>query len=144
MEAVVHRAGPADAAEVVDLIGLLAGENKEQTTLTRDYVLSFLDFPGNGILLAWVEAQCVGLLSFSLRPCLYHAAPSLVIEDLVVRPEHRGQGYGRLLVAEAIRIARTAGCGEVSVSTGLDNRKAQALYRHMGLLDESLLLEMHL
>jgi len=54
--------------------------------------------------------------------------PGIWLEDLFVRPEHRGRGHGRELLA-ALR-ARTDGRVEWSV---LDwNEPAQALYRSLG------------
>jgi len=42
-----------------------------------------------------------------------------------------------------LKRAREAKCAEVSVTAAKDNTRAQALYRRLGLTDESLFLEMH-
>ena len=139
----IREAAEADADKLVPLIAVLAGENGETTSLTPEYARRYLAAPGQGALLVLAEGEPVGLLSYSLRPGLYHAASSLVIEDLVILPAFRRRGLAKRLVTEAIASARANGCAEISVSTGLDNLPAQALYRGEGLIDASLLLEMH-
>ena len=139
----IRWAGPEDAAAMAELIGMLAAANGETTTLTADYVRSFLAGPGMSAFLAEVDGHAVGLLTYSLRPSLYHAASSMMVEELFVRPTHRGLGLGKRLLAEAVEYGRTHGCAEISVSTALDNHAAQALYRSQGLTDESVLLERH-
>ena len=69
------------------------------------------------------------MLSFSIRPDLFHGAPSCLIETLVVRPQARGSGVGNALMAECLAIARKAGCAEASVSTMQDNLKAIEFYK---------------
>ncbi len=139
----IREAAETDADRLVPLIAVLAGENGETTSLTPDYTRRYLATPGQGALLVLAEGEPVGLLSYSLRPGLYHAASSLVIEDLVILPAFRRRGLAKRLVTEAIALAQANGCAEISVSTGLNNLPAQALYRGEGLIDESLLLEMH-
>lgn len=139
----IKKAAEADADKLVPLITVLAGENGETTSLTPGYARRYLAASGQGALLVLAEGEPVGLLSYSLRPGLYHAASSLVIEDLVILPAFRRRGLAKRLVAEAVALARANGCAEISVSTGLDNQRAQRLYRSAGLVDESLLLEMH-
>lgn len=139
----IREAAEADADKLVLLIAVLAGENGETTSLTAAYARQYLATPGQGVLLVLAGGEPVGLLSYSLRQGLYHAASSLVIEDLVIMPAFRRRGLAKRLVGEAVALARTNGCAEISVSTGLDNLPAQALYRGEGLADESLLLEKH-
>jgi GNAT superfamily N-acetyltransferase len=50
---------------------------------------------------------------------------------------HRGSGFGRELVAEAERLARTAGCSVIQVSSGKRAERAAAhrLYSRLGFTD---------
>jgi hypothetical protein len=80
----IHHAGPFDAAAIVRLIQELAESLGEQSPITPDYTQNYFSTPGRGILLAEQDGASIGLLSYSIRPNLYHAAPTALIEELVV------------------------------------------------------------
>ena len=84
MPITVRDARPGDEATVVQLVAELAQTIAETSPLTERYVGEYLAFPGCGILLAEEDNHAVGLLSYSMRPNLYHAAQSTLIEELVV------------------------------------------------------------
>jgi ribosomal protein S18 acetylase RimI-like enzyme len=144
MEIRVRDAEAADAPALVRLIGELAGGFEQTHPLTEEYARECLAFPGSGALLAEVEGETIGLLSYSVRPDLFHAAPSCTIDELVVEHAHRGRGVGSALLGEVLRRAATLGCIEVSVTVMPDNQDAQRLYRAHGLVDEAVYLEAHL
>ena len=54
------------------------------------------------------------------------------LEDLVVRPDRRGQGIGRALLEHAVTQSRADGVMRVSLLTDPDNERAHALYRSVG------------
>lgn len=69
------------------------------------------------------------------------ATGSLVDSEIVgvfVHPDHQRQGYGKIIMAELQRRARTRGLSEVSLSISLPSRK---FYEHLGynLLEECVL-----
>lgn len=144
MDITIRAAGPGDSADIVDLVRGHALASGEDSPLTGEYVARYLASPAGGILLAEMGGQAAGLLSYSLRPDLYHAGNSCLIEELIVREEKRGQGIGSRLVAELF--ARLAGeeCAEVSVAVMPENLHAIDFYRLHGMADESVFLELHL
>ena len=144
MALTVRRAGPGDEGTVAELIRELARSEEEESGITAAYAASWLISPGVAALLAEEDGRAVGLLSYSVRPNLYHAADSVLIEELVVRAGTRGRGVGGALMADLLRSAAEAGCAEVSVSTMPDNARAIAFYRKHGFVDEALFLERHL
>jgi ribosomal protein S18 acetylase RimI-like enzyme len=139
----VRDAQPGDAPHAVRLIAELARTCGEDSPITERYVNQYLSCSGNGILLAEVEGQVVGLLSYSVRPNLYHAASVGLIEELIVGEDVRGGGVGSALLSEILRLLESMGCAEVSVSTLPDNKDAQRFYRSHGLVDEAVSLEKH-
>jgi ribosomal protein S18 acetylase RimI-like enzyme len=144
MSLLVREATEADASDIVRLIDELAEGDSVVQVLTEAYVRECLGFPGSHVLLTEVHGQAVGLLSYSVRPDLFHAAPSCQIDELVVQATERGKGVGNALLAEVLRRAAALGCVEVSVTVMPENKGAQRLYRAHGLVDEALYLETHL
>jgi ribosomal protein S18 acetylase RimI-like enzyme len=140
----VRDAHPGDEPHIVRLIRELAGTDDEASPITPEYARGYLAFPGSHVLLAEDEDRVIGLLSYSVRPGLYHAGASALIEELVVHAPERGRGVGSALMTELLRRVAALGCAEVSVATMPDNAGAQRLYRAHGLKDEALFLEKHL
>jgi len=70
--------------------------------------------------------------------CLYWTHSSIsatdvvLLNDLYVRPSHRGKGVGEALIAAARDVARERGCSHLRWATTLDNRRAQRLYERVG------------
>jgi ribosomal protein S18 acetylase RimI-like enzyme len=56
------------------------------------------------------------------------------VTDIYVRPEARGQGVGRALMAELIEPAREAGLDHVSLEVMLRNTEARHLYERLGFV----------
>jgi len=139
-----REAAPQDAATIVQLIAELATSIGERSSLTMAYVEKYLFYPGCKVLLAEVDGQTAGLLSYMIRPNLYHAGETCLIEEFVVRERARGQGIGSALLNELISRMESLGCAEVSVSTMPDNVDALQFYKAHGLVDEAILLEKHL
>jgi len=57
------------------------------------------------------------------------------IGDLYVHPQHRGRGFAKLLVAEAIEWCRGKGCSAVSVvitPAGEERHRLSKFYTHLG------------
>jgi ribosomal protein S18 acetylase RimI-like enzyme len=139
----IRAATPADAPAIVRLIGEHATSSGEQTPLTESYVATYLANSTSKILLAEVQSHVVGLLSYSIRPDLFHAGLSCMLEELIVEEAARGQGVGGALVTELFSRLVPLGCAEVSVTVMPDNHRAIKFYRTHGLIDEALYLEKH-
>ena len=58
--------------------------------------------------------------------------PSLLLEDLFVIPDARGEGVATGLIATAMEYAREIGAVGMYLETGMDNRVAQRLYERCG------------
>ncbi len=139
----VREAVAADVAQIVALVQMLARSIGEDSPITPSYVARYLAAPGCHVLLAEEGGAAIGLLCYSLRPNLYHAGLSGLVEELIVDGARRGRGVGDHLLTRALEEIAAAGAKEVSVSTGPDNEGAIRFYRAHGLVDESLLLEKH-
>ena len=143
MEVIIREAEPKDAPVIVKLIAALTASSGEHSPLTESYVVQYLSTSAGTILLAETQGTIVGLLSYSFRPDLYHAAKSCLIEELVVRDDWRGQGVGSALVTELYSRISSQDCAEVSLAVMPDNTGAIRFYKKHGLTDEAIFLEKH-
>jgi ribosomal protein S18 acetylase RimI-like enzyme len=143
-DVILRDAQTADTAAIVQLIRELAATLGETSPVTEAYVARYLSSPGSTMLLAETQGQIVGLLSYSLRPDLYHAGSSCLIEELVVQKAARRQGVGGILLAELLSRLARMDCAEVSVTVMPENEEAIRFYRKHGLTEEAVFLEKHL
>ncbi len=140
----VRPAEDDDAVEIAGLVTMLAAELGDPTPVTPAYVAGYLHRPGCRALVAVRPPQLIGLLSYSFRPSLYHAADACMVDELIVQPSERNHGVGTLLLNEVIRLAREVGCAEVSLGVMKSNQAALRFYLRHGFEDEAFLLERHL
>jgi len=69
-----------------------------------------------------------------LYPCFssVRMQPTMILNDLFVRPEARSRGIGAALLHAACDVAREGGAARLSLSTAVDNSAAHALYVRAG------------
>ena len=144
MEIRVEEAGFGDEPAIAALIQELAATGGGTSPVTEEYVREYLATAGSHVLLARHAGQIAGLLSYSVRPNLYHAGPAAFVEELVVSEPERGRGLGSALLRHLLAHLEATGCVEVSVTTLPTNEGAQRLYRAHGLVDEAVFLEKHM
>jgi GNAT superfamily N-acetyltransferase len=92
----------------------------------------FGEHPYAEVLLAEHDGAIVGFALFFHNFSTFLARPGIYLEDLFVRPERRGHGHGRALLAEIARIALARGCGRVEWSVLDWNAPSIAFYRSLG------------
>jgi len=140
----VREATVNDVDQIIRLIRILAESYGEHSPVSAGYVVEYLSIPGCGILLAQQSEEVTGLLSYSIRPDLYHAGDTCRIDELVVAAEFRSQGVGSALLSELMKRLQDRRCVEVSVSVIPDNLRAQNFYRSHGLIEQVIFLEKHI
>ncbi len=132
----VDRATESDADVVMSLIRDLAAYEK----LSDDVVATeadirqalFTDPPAAEALIARVGEAVVGFALFFHSYSTFLGRRGLYLEDLFIRPEVRGRGYGHRLLVELARIAVERGCGRVEWSVLDWNELAKTSYRKVG------------
>ncbi len=140
----IRTAGREDAPAIAERIRELAASVGESSPVDAEAVRVFLDHPECAALVAELDGRVAGVLSYSIRPNLYHAGPSCVIEELAVAPGDRSSGIGGALLTDLMERMRAIGCAEVSVTVLASNHDALRFYRRHGLTDEAIFLERHL
>ncbi|MHB8875846.1 MAG: GNAT family N-acetyltransferase [Myxococcaceae bacterium] len=132
----IRAATPADVPTIASLIRALAEYERlaHEVTLDEDGLREHL-FGARRyaeVLLAEDGAQVVGFALFFHNFSTFLAKPGLYLEDLFVRPEHRGQGHGKALLAALARLALERGCGRFEWSVLDWNEPALRFYRKLG------------
>lgn len=74
----------------------------------------------------------VGVAVMRVQPSVWSRAQEVYLAELYVVPRHRGLGYGRELLTDAMRVARERGADYAFVVTSEEDRPAQRLYEAAG------------
>jgi ribosomal protein S18 acetylase RimI-like enzyme len=125
----LREARPSDAPRIVELIHFLGHEIDEQSVRKN---LGRLRKADEMPIVATLDKTVVGLIGIHRMTTVHRPAPVGRIPVLVVAKEAQDQGVGRLLVEEAERLLRKAGCQFVEVTSNDRRGAAHAFYRHMG------------
>lgn len=84
------------------------------------------------VLLAFVGGEPLGFALFFYNFSTFLGKPGIYLEDLYVRPEHRGTGAGRALLARLARLAVERGCGRLEWWVLDWNEPAVGFYKRIG------------
>jgi ribosomal protein S18 acetylase RimI-like enzyme len=146
MSPLIRRARPDDLPELGRLATLLVEEHHgydarrfiAPTPRTPQSYATFLgphlDSADAVVLVADVDGRVAGYAFVALEGFDYLSlrGPAGVLHDLLVSPEHRGQGVGRLLLEAALAELRARKAPRVVLSTAEQNRSAQQLFERFG------------
>ncbi len=88
--------------------------------------------PAAQVLLALENNEAVGFAVYLFNFSTWLAKPGLYLEDLFVKPETRGKGYGRRLLQRLAQIAHDRGCGRMEWSVLDWNEPAIGFYKKLG------------
>ncbi|MDX1374261.1 MAG: GNAT family N-acetyltransferase [Burkholderiales bacterium] len=132
----IRQAGVADVPLLLELIrGLAAYERLlEHLSATEEGLQTHLfgERPAAEAVLAEEGAHAVGFALYFQSFSTFLGRPGLYLEDLFVRPEYRGRGYGKALMIYVARLAHARGCGRLEWSVLDWNMPARDFYRTLG------------
>jgi GNAT superfamily N-acetyltransferase len=133
---IITPATPNDIPVLCELLTVLFTQEAEflpdNVAQTRG-LARIIEHPEIGcILVAWRQAQVVGMVSL-----LYTISTALgervaLLEDMVVVESVRIQGVGSQLLAGAIEYAEAQGCKRITLLTDQSNQSAQRFYAKHG------------
>jgi GNAT superfamily N-acetyltransferase len=94
--------------------------------------------PAAKVVIAFENAEPVGFAVYFFNFSTWLGRPGLYLEDLFVKPEMRGRGYGRALLVHLAKIARDHNCGRIEWAVLTWNAPAIEFYKKIGAvsLDE--------
>jgi GNAT superfamily N-acetyltransferase len=138
----IRAATIVDVPIILELIRALATYERapNEVTATEDQLVDVLfgKKPAAEVLLAFEDDTPIGFAVFFHNFSTWLGRPGLYLEDLFVRPEHRGKGYGRALLVHLGKIAHERGCGRMEWAVLNWNEPAIEFYKKLGAksLDE--------
>ena len=88
--------------------------------------------PAAEVLIGEVDGEAAGFALFFHNFSTFLGTRGLYLEDLFVRPAHRGSGLGKHLMAALARIAVQRDCGRFEWSVLDWNEPAIGFYRALG------------
>ena len=132
----IRPATPADTPIIAALIRALA----EYERLSHAVVLKEEDLhkhlfgprPYAEVLLCEKDKEVVGFALFFHNFSTFLGQPGIYLEDLFVRPEYRGRGYGKALLTELARLVVERGCHRLEWAVLDWNESALRFYRSLG------------
>ena len=145
-EPTVRRATTADMAAVGRLGALLIrdhhafdaqrflAETPETAVVYASFLRTQLNKPAIAVLVAVSGDSVIGYAYAGVEGYDYMSlrGPAGVLHDIVVDPEHRGRGVGRLLLDAALAFMKSRGVPRVVLNTAQGNAAAQRLFAKAG------------
>jgi GNAT superfamily N-acetyltransferase len=131
----IRPARAEDVSIILELIRDLATYERapNEVTATEEQLAEVLfgQRPAAEVLLAFEGESPVGFALFFHNFSTWLGRPGLYLEDLFVKPDKRGKGYGRALLVELAKIARDRGCGRMEWAVLNWNESAIKFYRSL-------------
>jgi len=132
----IRDARPADVPSLIALVHELAEYERMSHLVTAtagDYHAALFG-PGAhaGAALAFVDGSAVGYMVWFRSFSTFRARSKVYLEDLFVRPSHRGQGIGKALLSELARRTLAAGAARLEWVVLDWNTPAIDFYHRLG------------
>src|SRR5437762_11737432 len=136
MSLAIRRARPDEAGLVLSLVRELAEYEKllhevEATVADIDAAL-FGSHPRLFCEIAEWDGEPVGFAVWFINFSTFSGRFGIYLDDLFVRPAHRGRGIGKALLANLARLAVERGCGRLEWAVLDWNAPAIGFYRALG------------
>ena len=105
-----------------------------EVTATEEQLVDVLfgERPAAEVLLAFEGQSPVGFAVYFYNFSTWLGRAGLYLEDLFIKPEKRGKGYGRALLVELAKIARERECGRMEWAVLDWNEPAINFYTKLG------------
>ncbi len=107
---------PEDCPLILSFIKALAEYEKmsDQVVATEELLKEWIFEKGKAeVIFPVVDGEEVGFALFFHNFSTFLGRAGIYLEDLFIKPEHRGKGYGKATLQELGRIALERGCGRL-------------------------------
>lgn len=133
----LRAATEADLDTIIELIQALADYEREPDAvrLDREVLRGHLFGPRPYAEVIFAETDTGDSAGFALffhNFSTWEGKPGIYLEDLFVRPEFRGHGYGKALLSELARLAVERGCARLEWAVLDWNEPSIQFYKALG------------
>lgn len=132
----IHKARITDSPLIVDFIKLLARYEKlehEVVATTKQIEKTIFNNQSNVEVFFGYENEIpVGFMLFFANYSTFLAKPGIYLEDLFVKEEYRGKGYGKKMLQFLAKIATERNCGRLEWAVLDWNKQAIDFYKSIG------------
>jgi GNAT superfamily N-acetyltransferase len=132
----IERATERDVPTILSMIRALAEyERLSHEVIATEAGLQQVLFgarPAAEVLIGYAGDEAAGFAVFFQNFSTFLAKPGIYLEDLFVRRELRGRGYGRQLLQRLAQIAVERGCGRMEWAVLDWNESAIGFYKSLG------------
>lgn len=132
----IRAATASDVESILAFIRELAEYERleHEVVATSDSIRQWLfgARPAAEVLIAEIAGEAVGFALFFTSFSTFLAQPGIYLEDLFVRPAHRGAGIGRALLQRVAELACERGCGRLEWAVLDWNEPAIGFYERLG------------
>ena len=133
---IIRPATEADLDVIEKLIRALAEYERMSDEVVMDAALLRHNLFGEKrfaeVLIADEKGEAAGFALFFHNFSTFVGRPGIYLEDLFVRPEHRGNGYGKALLRRLAEIAVERECGRLEWAVLDWNEPAIGFYQSLG------------
>jgi GNAT superfamily N-acetyltransferase len=140
VERVIREAEPSDVPVLLALVRDLAAYEREPDAVVATeadlHAALFGPDPSAGCHVVEVDGAVVGFALWYRTFSTWLGKPGLWLEDLFVRPEHRGSGLGRALLVHLAGLCVERGWSRFEWWVLDWNESAQGFYRSLGARPE--------
>lgn len=133
------RIEPATIEDLPDLVGLVTELMELQEDFTPDQAAHerglrlILEDPGRGrIFVLRTDDRLIGMVNLLFTISTAVGGFVILMEDVVVHPDHRGQGFGTKLVEHVIDFATRKDFKRITLLTDKLSSQSQGFFKHLG------------
>lgn len=134
----IRPATVTDVPLILDFIKGLAEYEKlaHEVVATEDVLRETLfgEKPAAEVVIGYLEDQPVCFALFFHNFSTFLGRPGLYLEDLFVKPEFRGRGFGRKLLSHLAKLAKERNCGRLEWWVLDWNEPAIRFYKSLGAI----------
>ena len=108
-------------------------EQDSNVDLARNFIKSRMENKESTIFVSQnSDEELIGFVQLYSSFCSVYVCPILILYDLFVKTQARGNGHGRALMDKATEFAKSEGYDRLELSTATDNFIGQSLYESLG------------
>ena len=108
-------------------------EQDSNVELARNFIKSRMENKESTIFVSQnSDEELIGFVQLYSSFCSVYVCPILILYDLFVKTQARGNGHGRALMDKATEFAKSEGYDRLELSTATDNFIGQSLYESLG------------